>query len=274
MARRSFLVFLALLSAGCASQRLAGADLDRVARPAFISRIEEEAGPHSLVFREDDAYKEKLKKLEPKEADRRLQAKLAGALTRFEVSERLRVTTFRQLPQERPWVNAVDPARVASVLESFLVEEVPANAPDYDLLTPLGADSVVEFVVHDYGMRSKKGHAGAFMEGYARMFRLKDKKELWREPFKVDDLSNGAEHLDPFKVGKDPSLFRQRITDMLDVLAQKFAQELNPPNRKGSVAPPEGIEGTGPDTVSPTPAAPPKPVTPELPPGELPDPDP
>src|SRR5689334_19902243 len=126
MGRNSFLVFLALLTAGCASQRLAGSDLDRVSRPAFISRIEIEAGPRSLVFQEDRAYKDKLKKLEPKEADRRLQAKLTSAVTRFEVSERLRVNTFRLLPQEeRPWVNTLDPARVATVLESFLVEEVP-----------------------------------------------------------------------------------------------------------------------------------------------------
>ena len=43
---------------------------------AFISRIEEKAGPRSLVFRDDSSYGGKLKKLEPKEADRRLQLKL------------------------------------------------------------------------------------------------------------------------------------------------------------------------------------------------------
>jgi hypothetical protein len=277
MARRSFLVFLALLAAGCASRRLAGADLDQVARPAFISRIEERAGPRSLVFQEDDAYKDKLKKLEPKEADRRLQAKLTAAVTRFEVSERLRVNTFRQLPQERPWVDALEPARVASVLESFLVEEVPANAPDYDLLTPLGADSVVEFVIQDYGMRSKAGRAGAYMRGYARMFRLKGRAELWRQPFDLDGVAEGTEHLDPFKVGKEPALFRQRITDMLDVLAQRFSQELSPPDRKGSAPLPAGVEQAAPDSVNgtgrPRPA-PTKPPAPELPPGELPDPDP
>ncbi|MGZ3457906.1 MAG: hypothetical protein ACXU86_05295 [Archangium sp.] len=183
MGRNSFLVFLALLAAGCASHRLAGADLDRVARPAFISRIELDAGPRSLVFQEDGAYKGKLKTLEPKEADRRLQAKLAGAVTRFEVSERLRVNTFRQLPQERPWVYTVDPAQVATVLESFLVEEVPANAPDYGLLARLGSDAVVEFVIQDYGLRSEKGRAGPYIQGYARMFKLENHTELWRRPF-------------------------------------------------------------------------------------------
>jgi hypothetical protein len=277
MERRPFLAFLALLTVGCASQRLAGADLDRVARPAFISRIELDAGPRSLVFREDGAYKGKLKKLEPKEADRRLQAKLAAAVTRFEVSERLRVNTFRQLPRERPWVDTLDPARVATLLESFLVEEVPANAPDYDLLTRLGADTVVEFVIQDYGMRSDDGRAGAYMRGYARMFKINGREEIWRRPFQVDRVSEGAEHLDPFKVGKDPSLFRQELTAMLDVIAGQFAQELSPPDRKGSAPLPEGSELSGPDGVNspgrelPTP---PKPAEPELPPGELPDPDP
>ncbi|QRN92962.1 hypothetical protein JRI60_27535 [Archangium violaceum] len=275
MARNSFLVFLALLTAGCASQRLAGADLDRVKRPAFISRIEIEAGPRSLVFQEDDAYKQKLKKLEPKEADRRLQAKLAAAVTRFEVSERLRVNTFRQLPlEERPWMNTVDPARVATVLESFLVEEVPANAPDYDLLSRLGVDTVVEFVIQEYGMRSEKGRAGPYIQGYARMFKLEGRAEFWRRPFRVDRVAEGAEPLDPFKVGKEPTLFRQQITEMLDVLAGQFAEELSPKDRKGGAP---LVEGDGPDSVHTTgrePPPPTKPPEPELAPGELPDPDP
>jgi hypothetical protein len=276
MVRNSFLVIVALLAAGCASQRLAGADLDRVARPAFISRIELEAGPRSLVFREDSAYKDKLKKLEPKEADRRLQAKLTAAVTRFEVSERLRVNTFRQLPAERPWVNTLDPARVATILESFLVEEVPANAPDYDLLSRLGADTVVEFVIQDYGMRSDGGRAGAYIRGYARMFKLNGRAELWRQPFEVDRVAEGSEHLDPFKVGKEPTLFRQQLTEMLDVLAERFAQDLTPKDRKPGGALPAGAELEESDNMNPAGRerpAPARPTDPELPPGELPDPD-
>jgi hypothetical protein len=277
MVRNSFLVLLVLLTAGCASQRLAGADLDRVARPAFISRIELDAGPRSLVFREDGAYKDKLKKLEPKEADRRLQAKLTAAVTRFEVSERLRVNTFRQLPPERPWVNTLDPARVATILESFLVEEVPANAPDYDLLSRLGADTVVEFVIQDYGMRSDEGRAGAYIRGYARMFKLNGRTELWRHPFQVDRVAEGAEHLDPFKVGKEPALFRQQITELLDVLAERFAQDLTPKDRKPGGALPDGALMEESDSVNRAGRerpAPPRPADPELAPGELPDPDP
>jgi hypothetical protein len=263
---------VALFLSGCASQRLSGGDLDAVKRPAFISRIELEAGPHSRVFREDSAYREKLQKLEPKEADRRLQTKLTAAVTRFEISERLRVTTFRQLPREQPWLHTVDPARVASVLESFLVEEVPANAPDYDLLAPLGADSVVEFVIQDYGMRSKKGSAGAYMRGYARMFWLKNKVEIWRQPFKLDRVEEGAEHVDPFKVGKEPSLFRQQMTELIDELSARFAQDLTPTDRpRGAAA---VVPDAGPDASEAAKPLERKPRGTEPPPGELPDPDP
>jgi len=277
MARCVFLIVLAFLS-GCASTRLSGADLDRVRQPAFISRIEIEAGPKSRVFREDGAYGDKLKKLEPKEADRRLQVKLTKAVTRFEISERLRVSTIHLLPEERPWPNTVDPARVASALESFLVEEVPANAPDYDLLVPLGVDAVVEFVIEDYGMRSKKGHAGAYLKGYGRMFRLDGRSEIWRRPFEVDQLEMEAPHLDPFKVGKDPELFRQALSSLLDVVAEQFAQELTPKDRRGGPPlPEEQPDMSAPDSTNRTgrenQQRPPKPE-PDLPAGELPDPDP
>jgi len=277
MARCTFLIVLAFLS-GCATQRLSGGELDRVVQPAFISRIEIEAGPKSRVFREDGAYGEKLKKLEPKEADRRLQAKLMKAVTRFEISERLRVSTFHLLPEERPWPNTVDPARVASALESFLVEEVPANAPDYDLLVPLGVDTVVEFVIEDYGMRSDNGHAGAYLKGYGRMFRLAGRSEMWRRSFEVDQIEAGAPHLDPFKVGKDPELFRQAITSLLDVVAEQFAQDLQPKDRRGGPPPPEERPDlSAPDSTNRTgrenQQPPPRPE-PDLPAGELPDPDP
>lgn len=276
MARRVFLVLMAFLS-GCATTRLSGADLDRVMQPAFISRIEEDAGPKSRVFREDGAYGDKLKKLEPKEADRRLQAKLSKAVTRFEISERLRVGTINRLPQERPWTNIVDPARVATALESFLVEEVPANAPDYDLLVPLGVDTVVEFVIEDYGMRSDNGHAGAYVKGYGRMFRLAGRSELWRRPFEADQIDQGAPHLDPFKVGKDPDLFRQAITELLDGVSEQFVKDLTPKDRRGGPPLPEGAEQSAPDSTNRTGREnqqPPQKPDPELPAGELPDPDP
>ncbi|MHA7631069.1 hypothetical protein [Corallococcus sp. M7] len=279
MVRSRSVLFAAVLvafTAGCASQRLSGADLDRVQRPAFISRIEDGAGPKSKVFQEDSAYSDKLKKLEPKEADRRLTVKLQQAVTRFELSERLRVTTLSRLPEEAPWTDAVDPARVASALESFLVEEVPANAPDYDLMAPLGADTIVEFVIQDYGMRSDDGHAGAYLKGYGRMFRVDGRSELWRRPFNLDAVEQGAPHLDPFKVGKEPELFRLAMTDLLDKVADMFVKDLTPTNRKGAAPSGSTAPDTVPSAVTPAPEPTPAPTPPErqLPPGELPDPDP
>lgn len=277
MAHRTLMLLPAVLAlaTGCASQRLSGADLDRVGRPAYISRIEDGAGPRALVFREDDSYRSKLKKLEDKEADRRLQVKLQRALTRFEISERLRATTLNKLPRERPWTSVVDPAQVASALESFLVEEVPANAPDYELLKPLGADAVVEFVIEDYGLRSDKGKAGAYIEGYGRLFMLEGGEE-WHHAFRLDQVEEGTANLDPFRVAKEPELFRQALTTLIDRVAEMFSKDLNPPDRRGGASvPATRQEDSAPDSTNKTgnPAAAPVPVQDELAPGELPAPD-
>lgn len=227
------------LSAACAHKPLAGSDLDTVGRPAFISRIEENAGPRSEVFRSDSSYSPKLKRLTAKEADRRMSLRLQKAMTRFEIAERLRATTASKLPQERPWTNSVDPARVAATLQSFLVEEVPANAPDYQLVGELGADSVVEFVVEEYGVTSDDGRAYAYMLGYGRLFTL-DGTELWRRSFRVDQRAAGAEGFDPFAVVKDPEVWRNNFSTMIDAVAAQFAQDLNPPGRRGGPALPAG----------------------------------
>jgi hypothetical protein len=112
------------------------------------------------------------------------------------------------------------------------------------------------------------------------MFRLDGRSELWRRPFEADQIESGAEHLDPFKVGKDPDLFRQALSSLLDGVSARFAQDLTPKDRKGGPPLPEGTEGTdmsAPDSTNRTgrenQQPPPKPE-PELPAGELPDPDP
>ncbi|MGZ3457907.1 MAG: hypothetical protein ACXU86_05300 [Archangium sp.] len=90
-------------------------------------------------------------------------------------------------------------------------------------------------------------------------------------------MAEGAELLDPFKVGKDPSLFRQQLSDMLDVLAQQFAQDLSPKDRKAGAALAVDAENAGPDSVNTTgrePPAPARPSEPAVTPGELPDPEP
>ncbi|MHB8875450.1 MAG: hypothetical protein ACYC8T_17335 [Myxococcaceae bacterium] len=241
---KRFVLTLAVLALapGCAHKALSGNTLDRVVHPAFISRIEEQAGPKSWVFRDDGSYGGKLKKLEAKEADRRLTVKLGKGMTRFEISDGIRSKTLALLPQERPWTQPVDPAQVAFALQSFLVEEVPANAPDYDLLKPLGADAVVEFVVEDYGMRSKNGRAGTYIEGYGRMFFLDGGGDVWRRSFRADQVDSLSPHVDPFRVAKDPVMFRTELTTLLDAVATQFAKDLNPPDRNVG-PPPQNADG-------------------------------
>lgn len=237
---RALLVSLAVLGAACAHQPLSGGDLDRVMRPAFVSRIEEGAGPKANVFRDDPTYSARLKRLDPKEADRRLQVKLA-TVSRFEISDRFRASTLAHLPKERPWTDVMDPVRVGRQLESFLVEEVPANPPDYDLLKPIGADSVVEFVIEEYGMRSEQGRGGVFIRGYGRMFFIGG-SQIWKRAFDADGIRENRTALDPFKVAKDPDLFRNEMAALVDEQTRVFAKDLNPSNRKGGAPLPQGAE--------------------------------
>jgi hypothetical protein len=112
------------------------------------------------------------------------------------------------------------------------------------------------------------------------MFKLDGRNEVWRRPFEVDQIEAGAPHLDPFKVGKDPDLFRQAITSLLDVVAEQFAKDLTPPDRGAEPPPPppQGTEPGAPDSTNRTgrenQRPPPPPPEPDLPAGELPDPDP
>jgi hypothetical protein len=260
-----------LLFAGCAHRTLAGSDLDRVRTPAFISRIESEAGPKADVFRADGAYDKKLapQRLNSKEADRRLQNKLTRGMTRFQIADRLRAATSALLPKEPPWMHTVNPASVASALQSFLVEEVPANAPDYQLLKPLGADAIVEFVVTDYGMRSSRGRAGAYIQGYGRMFFI-DGPEIWRRAFRGDQVEDEVPHVDPFKVARDPALYRSNMDKLIDAVAEQFAKDLSPSDRRGSEAPPRAGELRTP-TEAPPGRIPPSPPPPS---DDLPAPDP
>ena len=245
--RSSSLVVLAIGLAGCAHSPLSASALDDTKSIAFIARIEDEAGPKSNVFRADGAYKERLKRLDDKEGDRRLgNALTVGSLekneagvyevahhtiSRFEIADSLRSNTLAQLPKHSPWSEVVQPVDVARVLESFLVHEVPANAPDYERLAALGADTIVEIVVEEYGMRSEKGKAGAYLVGFARMFRING-PELYHRRFSSDDLNAGVEGLDPFAVRKNTELFSARIKQMVLAISTQVAKDLTPAERR------------------------------------------
>jgi hypothetical protein len=235
-----------LVLSGCAHSPLSAAALDETRTVAFIARIEDEAGPRSSVFRNDSSYRERLKRLDDKEGDRRLgNALTVGSteknelthrtISRFEIADSLRSNTLARLPRQAPWSQVIHPVEVARVLESFLVHEVPANAPDYERLQALGADTVVEIVIEEYGMRSQGGKAGTYLVGFARMFRING-PTLYRRRFVVDDLDAGLEALDPFAVRKNTELFAARIKNAVLSVADQVAKDLTPSDRRESAA--------------------------------------
>lgn len=234
-----------LLMTGCAHAPLSRASLETTRAVAIISRIADEAGPRSTVFRDDSSYRPQLdaRRLEPKEADRRLSVVLARGsfqkdadgtrrlvahtVSRFELAESLRSQVLEKLPRRAPWTKTISPVEVARVLESFLVQEVPANAPDYELLVPLGADTVLEIVIEDYGLHSERGRVGAYVIGFARMFRIGG-GELYHRRFAADDLTAQLESLDPFVVAKDASKFGDRIKALMAGVTSLLAADLSP----------------------------------------------
>jgi hypothetical protein len=231
----AFLPMVVLLVGGCAHHQVSRSDLERVSSPAFLSRIEKGAGPHVWVFRGDGSYSKRLGKLAAEEADKRLLSRLKQGMTPFEIADRLRATTVSKLPRESPWSDTVDPARVAEVYQSFLVEEEGVDRPDYSRAREAGADAIVEFVIEEYGMRSRDGKAGAYIAGYGRMFTLEG-HQLWTRGFRADGLDSGLPPADPFEVARDPTRWRNTIGPLIDAVAARFAMDLSP---NGSLSPRE-----------------------------------
>ena len=241
---------VALVSLGCAHVPLSGADLDQIKKPAILSRVAPGAGPKAKVFSQDDSYAATLAKSASKKTPAEFDAILADRLlngyknekkgkaaidipsiTRFEISDTLRAQTLEDLPKEFPWTRTASPAEVSSVLESLLVEEVSAPEPDYSRLLPLGIDWVLEIVVEEYGMRSEKGRAGVYLVGNARLFKIGG-GEAYHRRFFSDDVRAGIEHLDPFLTAKDPTLFRDRMRQMLESIAAQLAKDMVPEDRR------------------------------------------
>jgi len=237
---RSAASFLLISLAGCAHSTLDGSDLDHVRRPAFVSRVADEAGPQVRIYRSDSARAAQLKGTSPEDADRQLEKSLAPTLSRFEAAERLRSQVAASIQGERPWSQAVPPAQVASALESFLVQEVPANPPEYDKLKPLGADAVVEFLIEEYGLRAENGVPQTWVRGRGRMFRLGDGGEIWRTRFDRTSSQAKLSPLDPAALGQDPQPFHVQMVALLDSVASTLAGELSPRNRAGGPPLPPG----------------------------------
>jgi hypothetical protein len=243
---------VALLVVGCAHQPLSAQGIEVVQRPAFISRIVEGAGPKSTVFRDDSSWAPRLKKLDAKEGDRRLTLKLEKGsdtertLSRFVVADTLRSQVLSELPRSPPWTKVAPTTQVAALLESFLVDEVPANEPDVSRLKPLGIDTIIEIVVEDFGLRSAGGKAGVYLYGYARLYQPGG-DVLYRRAFFSDELRAGLEPLDPFEVNKHPAIFATRLKAILLAVAHQIALDLSPATREAAKDSPPGGE----DPVAP-----------------------
>jgi hypothetical protein len=215
-----------LLTLGCSHAQLSGADLDRVQRPAYVGRLAEGAGPKAT----------ETGVTEPPQ----LVTSMNAAIGKFEVSERLRSQVAVALKDEKPWSNAVPASQVASVLETFLVERVPAVPPDYNRLKPTGADAVVELVVEEYGLRPQGAQSQTFVRGYGRMFLLADGSELWRSEFERSGATQGLPALDASAVQLNASAYGDQLRTLLDASAVALAQELTPPGRLGGRPTPTG----------------------------------
>jgi hypothetical protein len=231
---------LTLGLAGCAHSNLEGSDLDRVQHPAFVSRVTDEAGPRVNVYRSDSAQAAKLSGTSPADADKKLEESLKPVLSRFEAAERLRSHVHAAIQTEKPWSQAVPPSQVASALETFLVQEVPGAPPDYGRLKPLGADSVVEFVIEEYGVRTEKGVPQTWVRGTGRMFRLGDGGELWRTGFSGTSTDAGLQPLDPAALSSNPRQFHEQMVAVLDSVSVRLARQLSPTNRAGGGPTPPG----------------------------------
>ena len=231
---------LTLGLAGCAHSSLEGSDLDKVQHPAFVSRVADEAGPRVNVYRSDSTQAAKLGATSPADADKKLEESLKPALSRFEAAERLRSHVQAAIQTEKPWSQAVPPSQVASALETFLVQEVPGSPPDYGRLKPLGADSVVEFVIEEYGVRTEKGVPQTWVRGTGRMFRLGDGGELWRSGFSGTSTEAGLQPLDPAALSSNPRPFHEQMVAVLDSVSVRLARQLSPTNRAGGGPTPPG----------------------------------
>jgi hypothetical protein len=217
------LCFAAVASFGCSHTQLSSADLDRVAKPAYVAYVAESAGPHAQAPGGDKA---------PTQAQ--LVAAMNTAINKFEVSERLRSQVASALRAEKPFSNAVPAAQVASVLETFLVEREPPVPPDYTRLKPTGADAVLELVVDEYGLQPTGGGSQPYLRGHARLFLLADGTELWRTDFQRSGSVQRLPALDIVTLSPDAAPYGDQMRAILDAQALALAQELSPPGRPGS----------------------------------------
>ena len=229
----------ALATSACSHTQLTAPELDRVQRPAYVGRLDDGAGPRAQGLADTP----------PSEGQ--LLTAMNAAIGKFEVSERIRSQLAVALRPDKPWSNAVPASKVASALETFLVERDPPLPPDYSRLKPTGADAVLEVVVQEYGLRAEGSAAQSYLRGYARLFLLGDGTELWRSEFQ---RSGAAQGLAPLKVAgleSDAGPYGEQLRVLLDASALDLAQQLSPGAAARLAAPVPSLPSAPVDNAAP-----------------------
>ena len=65
------------------------------------------------------------------------------------------------------------------------------------------------------------------------------------DPSAADQVDAESPHVDPFRVAKEPTMFRTALATLIDGVAAQFAQDLTPANRRpmAEMADPETDDG-------------------------------
>ncbi len=234
MARTSWCGAAVVLAVSCAHVPVDKAGLDSLKRPAIVARLVDPV-PKAMVFQKDASLAAKAGSKSAKAADEELaKILLKGdprnglSINRYEIVDAVASKTRHYLQRQHPWTQAIPPVEVARVLETFLVEDRAQGKPNFDRLKDIGADSVLEILLEEYGMRAENGRVGVYVLGTAKLLRL-DGGVLYVRSFVSDETGTTAvEGTDPLEVIARPPLFREHLQVMLTAIGEAIADDLTP----------------------------------------------
>ncbi|MBS2027027.1 MAG: hypothetical protein JST54_03900 [Deltaproteobacteria bacterium] len=178
MRRVHSLALAVLLLAGCPHNTTYDADAaQRLQRVAIVVRVLGSPSADLPDTVRGTASPEKLSK------------KLEGAMSAFEVAERVRSGLIEHLPDAPPWNTVVPAVQADSVLGDTLTVDRPASSPQFDDLQRIGVDGVLYIEIEHWGVRADDTSSGYMLQGTGRFFTLPGHDTLWRGTF--DTLGDG-----------------------------------------------------------------------------------
>lgn len=234
MARTSWCVAALVVAASCAHMPVDKGGLDALKRPAIVARLVDPV-PKADVFQKDGSLFAKVGGKSPKAADDELARVLLKGdprngltINRYEIVDAVASKTRHYLHKQHPWSQALTAVEVARVLETFLVEDRAQGKPNYQRLRDAGADSVLEILLEEYGMRAANGRVGVYVLGTAKLMTL-DGAVLYARSFVSDETGTTAvEGTDPADVLARPPLFREHLQVVLTAISETVADDLTP----------------------------------------------